>query len=227
MTFAGPTGLPPSIGLRNRLGTLVLPSGERIALTASDILWTGRMLDGEGGEGEGNEAEKAAILWTLAQRRYWGSADGERPAPSFAGMSWSSFLQGFSQAINPKWRAGGQFCPAPNADECSPARLARRARISTLGWDDLSQASQTVALAFFSGQLPNALPGAVNFAAGSSGYSRPRVPTPSFNNTFFYSTGDASRQWAGAGLYVEPVSDTTFVAQLVPGAQGLIDRILQ
>jgi hypothetical protein len=229
VSFSGPTvnaGLPPEIGLRDTFGTLVMPSGERLRLSAADLIWTGRMLDGEAGEGEGNEAEKAAILWTLAQRRYWGSADGPRPTSSFEGMGWSTFLQSFSQAINPKWRQGGQFCPTPDTGDCSPARLARRARLATTAWDDLSRASQTVALAFMSGQLPNTLPGAVNFADAHSAYSRPRVYAPQFNNTFFYSSGGASQAWGGSGLYVEPVSNTSFVASLLPGAQGFIDRIL-
>jgi hypothetical protein len=68
--LSGPTGLPASVGLRELMGTLVLPSGERVPLTATDLLWTARMLDGEGGESEGNADERGALLWTLAQRRY-------------------------------------------------------------------------------------------------------------------------------------------------------------
>lgn len=230
--LAGPTGLPPSVGLRERLGTLVLPSGELVPLTVSDVLWTARMLDGEVSEGEGRVDERAAVLWTMAQRRYWGTADGTHPTPSaLAGQRWTSTLEAFSQPINPRWAAGGEFCGPGGrfvgTSSCSAEALARRARVTAKRWDQLTEASRSVALAFAAGSLPNPIPGAINWAARSVSSSLPRVATPdSFNNAFYYSQGEASRTWGGAGMYVDPVTEQTFVATLLPGAQGLIDRIL-
>jgi hypothetical protein len=63
----------------------------------------------------------------------------------------------FSQPINPKWQDDGKFCrPGGSYDkrpECSPAREARREKISSMPWEKIPTNIAGYALAFGLGQL--------------------------------------------------------------------------
>ncbi len=127
----------------------------RYQLTPEDVLWAARAAVFEGGE-------PADVLWTLTQRFVLLRSS----YPTF-----TQFVRAFSQPINPIWAADGTMC-APGGKyagkpECSPERLARRARASTITWHELEQKAPStvvIVLAWANGHLPNPLPRATNFA---------------------------------------------------------------
>lgn len=144
----------------------------RYEITWDDVLWAGRMITGEAGNENAASVEGAAVLWCmtslLALRR---------------GSSYTSLIQRYSQPINPKWRADGDFCvlggthpafrnnPRPDGsrnyhgtDSCSPDRLARRDRIQGLSWEDLRGDVQDLVVRWARGQVQNPIPKAVEFA---------------------------------------------------------------
>jgi hypothetical protein len=93
-------------------------------------LWAARMCVGEGGK-KCSEEKASAMLWALMNR--WFLHPGRRHWPTFLYL-----MRRFSQPINPRWQAGGdlarKYAGKPAA---SPERLARRARICALEWDDI------------------------------------------------------------------------------------------
>jgi hypothetical protein len=142
----------------------IVAPGFSYQLTPTDILWAGRMADGE------RDADAKLVLWTMAQR--------------FAGLqrrgSFTRFIQAYSQPINPKWRRdgvccaqGATGCPARRSrnfygeDDCSPRRLANRDRFASLPWDQLPAGVRRDVLAWAKAKVPNPAPHAVDFAAKS------------------------------------------------------------
>ncbi len=233
MNLRGPTLDNPPLSTRDRYGTIVTPAGVRVPLTGDDVLWTARMLEGEAGTYE----EQQAIVWTLAQRLAWGSGRVANAglARQFASPGgWTRWLQGFSQAINPAWLAGGSRCPQPvPGTDCDPARLRRRAALATKPWANIDLSARQVALAFAAGTLANNAPGVVNFRANDAavvGLPAASLPFP-VTNRYFYSLDSASQRWAGAGLAVQPPRDEStigqFVLSLVPGGSDLAGRVIQ
>jgi len=221
----------PPLRSTDRYGVLVTPTGLRVPLTGDDVLWTARMLHGEAGRYD----DQQAVVWTLAQRFYWGAGGGERPNPgAYAGFAhaggWTPYIRGFSQAINPEWYAGGSHCPlGRTTGGCTPQLTAKRAALARKPWADLDESARRVALAFATGNLPNNAPGVINFNDGSP-YAAP-VASLGFptGNTFYYSAGATSRDWGGAGMGIAPPAPASGVGQfllaLVPGAQELSERI--
>lgn len=139
-------------------GILELP-GRLISLTEEDLVTAGKLVQFEGGRNDAIQA--AAIVWTVAVRTGW--------------MKYGSFTEmayDFAQPINPRWREGGEFCGPggryEGTDHCSPERIARRAQAASIEWGALSPVAQATATAFVKGQLRNPVPGAVDFASGST-----------------------------------------------------------
>lgn len=123
-------------------------------LTDEDILWAARMLDGESGT---NTVDGAAVLWTMTQR--------------FALGRWNTFtelIQAYSQPINPIWKRNGERCRPGGryhgTEHCSEARLNRRDAISSKPWDRINPLIRTLVSQWGSGNLPNPVPRAVEFA---------------------------------------------------------------
>lgn len=141
---------------RQRPYAQLLIAGDAVyQLTPQDVLWAARAAAFEGGRA-------ADVLWTLTQR----FATARAHYPTFG-----TFVQAFSQPINPEWRASGAFC-RPGGDyagtvHCSPERLARRQRAASTSWwallRDHPEASAAT-LAWASGELENPVPRATNFA---------------------------------------------------------------
>jgi hypothetical protein len=140
----------------------IVAPGFTYQLTANDVLWAGRMADGEG------DSDARKVLWTMSQR--------------FAGLvrrgSFASFVRAYSQPINPKWQRdgiccaqGATGCPARRSrsfygeEPCSESRLARRDRMSTIPWDRLPAGVRRDVLAWAKAKAPNPVPHAVDFAA--------------------------------------------------------------
>lgn len=161
-------------------------NGFAYQLTDEDVLWATRMAAYEGGS-------VAAALWTVTQRYV-------NMAPD---MSFGSFVQAFSQPINPKWTREGIFCRPggeyEGTDSCSESRLQRRerARDSTLEQikaedPNAYQTTQKWAQAL----LKNPVPGAVDFAAPSvaSGWlARNRGSIVAQIGNVFLATADSLR----------------------------------
>lgn len=128
--------------------------GSSYQLTTNDVLWTARAVVYEGGRPED-------VLWTLAQRFVM----LRREFPTFA-----SFVQNFSQPVNPAWARAGEFCRGKyrHTAYCSEDKLLRRDAARHASWADLTakdpEAVQTTLL-WANAELPNPIPRATNFAA--------------------------------------------------------------
>lgn len=145
------------------MGTVIAP-GLAYDITAEDRLWAARMLAGESGT---DTTDGAAVLWTMTQR--------------FALGRWTTLtalFRAYSQPINPIWAANGSMCRVGGRyhgrPECSPERLARRARISSLNGDEIASPIRELVRRWDSGELPNPVPRAVEFAdpAVTAGFVR-------------------------------------------------------
>lgn len=129
--------------------TFVGPAGT-LVLSSSDQLWAARGVLGEGGINPSDEV-MAAYLWAIARRCLVASKR------TSYGVMW----QNFSQPINPKWAADGEFCRVggkyENHDACSPDRLARRKRISSMPWDQIPERIRVAVERFARGELAKPL----------------------------------------------------------------------
>lgn len=119
-----------------------------------DAIWLGVGLYGET-RGGSSAAEWQRILWTWMNRFM---LHGPRPRvwPSVAHL-----VAAHSQPVNPKWREGGKYCPAPEpGTNCSPSRLRWRAKMASLiddgfaGLDGIPADQFAYLLEFLSGNVP-------------------------------------------------------------------------
>jgi hypothetical protein len=132
-------------------------------LLASDVLWTARAA--------AREAENEAEItpWVFAQRYVL----FHLRSPS---LSYADVLLSFSQPINPKWRADGEFCRPggkyANTDFCSSDKLAARQWYATATWSQLDtrhpQVTKAVA-AWAQALVQNPVPRVTNFSNAAVG----------------------------------------------------------
>lgn len=140
----------------------IVSPGFSYRLTDDDVLWAGRMVDGEG------DSDAALVLWSMTQR--------------FGGLvrrgSFARFIRAYSQPINPIWLRNGVCC-APGAtgcparpsrsfygeDPCSESRLVRRERMASLPWPQLPAGVRRDVLRWANAKMSNPVPRAVDFAA--------------------------------------------------------------
>jgi hypothetical protein len=132
-------------------GVITSSDGFAYRLTADDLDWASRLLGNEGGS-------MSADLWTMAQRFVL----LHRSFPTFAAM-----LRAFSQPINPRWLASGDFC-APGGryagtPNCSPDKLARRAYAQAPSTS--YPAKMLIVRAWANGMIANPVPRATDFRA--------------------------------------------------------------
>jgi hypothetical protein len=132
------------------------------ALTPADVLLAARAVSYESKKA----TDPAKVLWTLTQRWVRWQCIGKP-------MSFKASTEGFSQPINPAWRAGGAKCQQYPAD-CSAAALARREAAAVATWDDLlarddAEGLNAVAATrlWAQARLPNPVPTVTNFAVAS------------------------------------------------------------
>lgn len=122
-------------------------------LSSADKLWAARMAQYEGGD-------VAATLWTMTQAY-------AQPAIHRAYGTFASFIQAYSQPINPIWRLGGSRCPTASSDSTDPcftARLERRERAARMAFSETDLAVQEAVTDWDAGVLHNPVPKAVDFA---------------------------------------------------------------
>lgn len=129
--------------------TFVGPAGS-LVLSESDQLWAARGILGEGGI-DPTEEVMSAYLWAIARRCLVATKK----------TGYGAMWRAFSQPINPKWRADGEFCriggKGYGTDACSPQRTARRQRIATTKWDDIPGNIRDAVERFSRGELPKPL----------------------------------------------------------------------
>jgi len=175
---------------------IVGKNGFRYRLTDADVLWAGRMADGEGDD------DAAKVLWSMTQRLVL-----------VRGSSFTRLIQAYSQPINPIWqrdgvccRQGATGCPARpsesyyGTDYCSESRLRRRDAMFRKPWDELPAGVRRVVSDWATARLPDPVPRAVDFAAAAlvqrKMASNSDIRVVSRGGNWFVSK-PASRAWSG------------------------------
>ena len=189
-------GLLSGAGLAAVVGTYLLVKryavvgavefqGVQYPLTEEDKLWMARMVVGETGNSPSQE-DGAAVLWSVVTR--W------RTKAAFSDISLIQLMKAFSQPINPIWASlNGSGCQR-SPSRCTPAHLARRARITNMPWSSIPQVVRDLVESFAQGRVSNPIPGYNNFAAagaisGSSLTSSELPPVTLGGNTFIRDSG--------------------------------------
>jgi len=127
----------------------------QVGLTQEDLLWLARALMGET-EGSSDRA-MAAVAWAMFQR--WQQKS--------RGKTFTQLLRAYCQPINPEYATlAGRGCRA-HPEMCTVAHLERRRRISTMTWEQLPNVVRDLVERFGRGEVPNPVPGMVDFAAFS------------------------------------------------------------
>jgi hypothetical protein len=215
---------------------IVYPDGSRTPLDDDDLLETGRMIMGEGGAESPDEA--AAIIWTLIQRKWWGTGM-PTPNPSrFGGLTWTSHIRAFSQPINPIWRDPNSASCRDHPTQCSAETIAHRQRMAALTWQDMTPVVINAVQLLADGQLPNNVPGVVDFRAKDAA-ARGIIAADarrdasdiagSLANAYFYSRQGTSKAWAARGIAFTGGLDLTtgILASLFPGGRAFISGALR
>jgi len=145
----------------------IVAGGWRYRLTKTDLLWAARMVEGETLRREGRADDARAVLWSMTalftpqgQRAKY----GRRRFADF-----STQIRAYSQPINPRWLATGQFCRPGGrwhgTAACSEARLRARERLQRTPWNELDPELRRVVIAWATGKTRNPVPKAIEFAA--------------------------------------------------------------
>ncbi len=138
------------------LGYIETRPGRRRQLVWEDMKWAALMLLGEAPR-NATTVEGAAVLWSMASRL------------DFAGdRNYQGLIQRYSQPINPRWLAEGDFCRPGGRnhgqDVCSITRTNRRAQIHATTWEDINEDIQRFVLRWARGEISNPIPRGVDFA---------------------------------------------------------------
>jgi hypothetical protein len=134
----------------------IIGGRRRYRLTWDDLLWAARMLIGEAGTNASTN-EGAAVLWCMASRLV-----------ALNSTSYTRLIQAYSQPINPKWMAEGEFCRVGGrfngTTHCAPNKLERRARYQNTTWEEIPGDVQDLVFRWATGQVDNPIPRATHFA---------------------------------------------------------------
>ncbi|MGE0789753.1 MAG: hypothetical protein AB7S26_29035 [Sandaracinaceae bacterium] len=176
-------------------GTLVAGAW-RYRLTKTDVLWAARMVEGETLRRPDRGDDALAVLWTMTSLF---APDGQRA--KYGGRRFVTFtdqIRAYSQPINPRWLAEGEFCrPGGRSfgtDACADARLTARARLQRTAWKELDPLLRRVVIAWALGRTRNPVPGAIEFAAANVAASfiarnAGSVEVARIHNTFVATAG--------------------------------------
>lgn len=121
-------------------------TGSAFPMTAEDRLWLGRALVGETGGTDRRAA--AAVAWAMANRY-------RQKAARAGWRSFTAMLRMYCQPINPKWESLESEGCRRNPAACTPAKLARRASIRGLAWEQLPAVTQQAVTDLADGRLEN------------------------------------------------------------------------
>lgn len=115
-------------------------------ISDDDKIWMARMCLGEGGRNCSHD-KASAMLWAIMYR--WHLWDRNMRYNTYVDL-----MRAFSQPINPRWRAGGDLADRwMGTPFATPARLARRAWISSRSWDKIPAKIREAVLNFQTGEL--------------------------------------------------------------------------
>jgi len=152
------------VDIPQRLGRIVTREGYAYQITPADVLWLARSVHKEGGS-------NAATIWAYFQLQ----ASARRSA------SLASLVLAHSQPVNPEWRRDGIHCRPggdyAGQDNCAPSLLDQRDANAVRPWTQIPVAVREAVVRGVTGQLPNPVPKAINFAredVSRSFLSRPR-----------------------------------------------------
>lgn len=191
-----------------------------------DILTVAKMLQGEGAADCALHA--ATVIWTVLQRQaYLGQQN----------TGTKTFLEAFSQPINPIWQRGGSACapgrPERNDPYCTESHYARRERITSLTWDTLAPEAKIYASLWAAGALPNPVPGSIDFAAWPVGSTKAGYkPVARFGrNVFYIDENRRTQNWDGTQAYIADSEGTRISEAIAPSSvldavAGLLSRLL-
>lgn len=204
---------------KGKLGILVAGRW-RYPLTETDVLWAGRMVEGETLPGRPRRTEDAlAVLWTMTSLF---SPAGQHA--KYGGRRYHTFtaqIRAYSQPINPAWAASGRFCRPGGryhgTDRCSPNRLAARAELHRLPWRAIDPELRSVVLAWAQGRTKNPMPKVIEFAHGPVAQSflerNPGSARHAVIQNWFLTTASSAR-WAGDLIRIQPAKESALFAPL-------------
>jgi len=201
----------------------------RYRLTKTDLLWAARMVEGETLRREGRADDARAVLWSMTALF---SPQGQRAKYGRRRFSdFSTQIRAYSQPINPRWLATGEFCRPGGrwhgTDGCSEARLRARERLQRTPWNELDPELRRVVIAWATGKTRNPVPKAIEFAAHSVamsfiGRNPGSVQLARIHNTFIATA--ASLGWtslptieAHAEATMTPIAAAAIAAAAVGG----------
>jgi len=138
-------------------GMLIGPGGFRYQITNDDMLWLARATWGEAATSmRGGQA----VIWAMAQYHALVIGGGSR-RPAFS--TFTALLRAYCQPINPAWAdPNGAMCQR-QPGVCSARHIARRQQITNAAWSSIPASVRQLVLEFMRGQLPNPVPGAVDW----------------------------------------------------------------
>lgn len=172
-----------SAGVDIANGTIYFPGEQPYVITDEDKLWMARMIFGEVNRDPAAwdrpdvQRGGGAVLWAMANHYV---TVGQKRAlyPTLA-----SFLQGYSQPINPRWvDPNGERCRRSPA-MCTADRIAFRRTLRAKSWGEFPVALQNLVLSFAAGQIPNPIGTRTDFRMAGTGFN-PSDPLNVEDNVF-------------------------------------------
>lgn len=145
------------------------PGGFQYRLTDEDLLWLGRSVTREAG---GNPEGTAAVIWAIVQYHALVLGPGGQ-RPKFSTLT--AMIRAYSVPVIPgAAQAGSAWCQA-HPRLCTEGLLQARQRIQRTPWSGLPEVVRDAVTRFAQGELPNPVPGAVDWDAA---FTQDRSQTP-------------------------------------------------
>jgi hypothetical protein len=172
-----------SAGVDIANGTIYFPGEQPYVITDEDKLWMARMIFGEVNRDPSAWSRPdvqrggGAVLWAMANH-YITVGQKRQLYPTLA-----SFLQGYSQPINPRWvDPNGERCRRSPA-MCTADRIAFRRTLRAKTWGEFPVALQNLVLSFAAGRVPNPVGTRTDFRMAGTGFN-PADPLNVEDNIF-------------------------------------------
>jgi hypothetical protein len=164
-------------------GTIYFPGEQPYVITDEDKLWMARMIFGEVNRDPAAWSRAdvqrggGAVLWAMAN--HYITVGQKRQLY----LTLASFLQGYSQPINPRWvDPNGEKC-RQSPTMCTANRINFRRNLRAKTWGEFPVALQNLVLSFTAGQLPNPIGTRTDFRMAGTGFN-PSDPLNVEENVF-------------------------------------------
>lgn len=164
-------------------GVIYFPGAEPYRITDDDKLWLARSIWGEVNRNPDNWSRPdvqqggSAVLWAFAN--HYITVGAKRNLYSSLG----SFVQGYSQPINPRWDDPNDALCLRTPAMCTASRIAFRRSLRSKRWDQFPEALQNLVLNFVAGRVQNTVGTRTDFRAAGTGYA-PADPINVAGNVF-------------------------------------------